>query len=239
MENIVPKRMIKKIFKLNSVKNIKDKHIKFLFNVIIGSGYEIKDWGDFVKFNLDFNWSIDYPTEYEKWIKSNEKIYPVYDKNFNINPQYYSKGFIQNKKYKNMTIKQLKEEIKKDKSYLMYRGLLKRTKKELIEWLEKMDKEKTKPKKPAKKPVKKPVKKPAKKPVKKPAKKPAKKPVNKRRVLEKKITNLKKKGRVEVRKDNAKIKPKRKILKVRPKHIKSNESLVMYIRQLKKKFLSF
>ncbi len=94
-------------------------------------------------------------------------------------------------------------------------------------------------KKPVKKPVKKPAKKPVKKPVKKPAKKPVKKPVNKRRVLEKKISNLKKKGRVEVRKDNAKIKPKREILKVKPKHIKSNESLVMYIRQLKKKFLSF
>jgi hypothetical protein len=59
-------KVYKKIFNLQTVKLVTDEHKEFVYGLIIGSGYELKDWGHFVYFNLDFNWSVDYPTEFQK-----------------------------------------------------------------------------------------------------------------------------------------------------------------------------
>lgn len=187
-------------------------------------------------FSFPFDIKSSNTKQWEKW-KNKYGIFGEKHKLIKLTKKkiindYLEKHLKRETKNNKLLIEQIKKYLMKiNKTHLL----------NLYDEYEKITKEEEPVKKPAKKPVKKPVKK---KVVKKPVELAFGKPkpykqIKKRRVLEKKITNLKKKGRVEVRKDNAKIKPKRKILKVRPKYIKTNEGLVGYINQLKKKFLSF
>ncbi len=85
--SFLPDKFVKRIFDYNPIG---DDVYLFIRYVIIGSGYECKNLGDVIEFHNTFK--PQWYNEYEKWIVD-KNVWPVYDTEFEYNPQYYKDGF--------------------------------------------------------------------------------------------------------------------------------------------------
>lgn len=78
--NFINKKLCNKLF---HTKKTSDEELlsykQFICGTVMGSGYEFKEWRDFVEFNNKFkpNWS----KLYERYIINNKKEWCVFDEN--------------------------------------------------------------------------------------------------------------------------------------------------------------